>query len=161
MSDLSAWQQRNDDYLSAALNWLRLRLVRLAQRSQPAATALPASSPPPSEPPAPTKGLFRWCARTKDRLPAPETMLLPKADDTVTDAHITQAAAAMAAAEAAEPPPALVILGRRFGLSRFEQEILLLCAAMEFDTRIGALCARAGRFTARLSNLCAGAGAVR
>jgi hypothetical protein len=143
MSDLSAWQQRNDDYLSAALHWLRLRLVRLAQRSQPSATVLPASSPQPSETPAPKKGLFRWCSGEKERLPAPETMLLPKADDTVTDAHIAQAAEVMAAAAATETPPALVLLSHRFGLSRFEQEILLLCAAMEFDTRIGALCARA------------------
>ncbi|MGB9176689.1 MAG: AAA family ATPase, partial [Methanoregula sp.] len=38
---------------------------------------------------------------------------------------------------------ALIMLSRLFGLSRFEQEILLLCAGMELDTRIPALCARA------------------
>jgi AAA+ superfamily predicted ATPase len=41
------------------------------------------------------------------------------------------------------PPPALIMLSRLFGLSRFEREILLLCAAMELDTRIPALCAKA------------------
>src|SRR6266446_3520277 len=35
------------------------------------------------------------------------------------------------------------MLRRRLGLSHFEQEVLLLCAAMELDTSIGALCARA------------------
>jgi hypothetical protein len=39
-----------------------------------------------------------------------------------------------------DPPPALIILGRRLGLSRFEQEVLLLCAAMELDTGIASLC---------------------
>ena len=49
----------------------------------------------------------------------------------------------MAEAAPIDPPPALVILGQRLGLSQFEQEILLLCAAMELDTRIAGLCARA------------------
>lgn len=41
-----------------------------------------------------------------------------------------------------DPPPALVLLGRQLGLSPFEQEILLLCAAMELDTRLPSLCVR-------------------
>jgi hypothetical protein len=40
-------------------------------------------------------------------------------------------------------PSALAILGEGLCLSRFEQDILLLCAAMELDTRIAGLCARA------------------
>jgi hypothetical protein len=56
---------------------------------------------------------------------------------------VSDAAAAMAAAEAVDPAPALVLLSRRFSLSRFEQEALLLCAALELDTRISALCAHA------------------
>jgi hypothetical protein len=48
----------------------------------------------------------------------------------------------MRAAENVEPPPALVILGRRFALHPFEQDLLLLCVAMELDTGIAALCAR-------------------
>ena len=39
--------------------------------------------------------------------------------------------------------PALLILSQRLGLTRFEQELLLLCIAMELDTRIASLCARA------------------
>jgi hypothetical protein len=40
-------------------------------------------------------------------------------------------------------PSALAILSERLGLSRFEQDVLLLCAAIELDTRIAGLCARA------------------
>ena len=42
-----------------------------------------------------------------------------------------------------ELPSALAILGERLSLSAFERNILLLCAAIELDTRIAALCARA------------------
>jgi ATP-dependent 26S proteasome regulatory subunit len=46
-------------------------------------------------------------------------------------------------AESQELRSALTILSERLGLSAFERNILLLCAAMELDTRIAALCARA------------------
>lgn len=46
-------------------------------------------------------------------------------------------------ADSAPPPAALEGLARRLGLSTFEREILLLCVAMELDTSIGDLCARA------------------
>lgn len=61
----------------------------------------------------------------------------------VSEAEIENAASALASFEAADPPPALLILARRFGLSRFEQDVMLLCAAMELDTRVPWLCARA------------------
>ena len=54
---------------------------------------------------------------------------------------VSQRAASQA--ELCDPPPALSTLARLLGLSRFEQQILLLCAAMELDTRTAALCARA------------------
>src|SRR5262245_14003594 len=57
--------------------------------------------------------------------------------------ELARAGEAVEAAEQNEPPPALAILARIFGLSKFEQQILLLCAAMELDTRIPELCARA------------------
>jgi hypothetical protein len=38
---------------------------------------------------------------------------------------------------------ALELLGQRLGLSLFEQNVLLLCTAMELDTRIAGLCAHA------------------
>ena len=40
------------------------------------------------------------------------------------------------------PTPALVALGERFGLDRFERDILLLCTAVELDPSIRDLCAR-------------------
>jgi hypothetical protein len=40
------------------------------------------------------------------------------------------------------PPPALATLAARLRLSRFEQDILLLCTAMELDTGIAGLCGR-------------------
>src|SRR5262245_65093187 len=64
-------------------------------------------------------------------------------DDPAAGAELDRAADTLAAAEAGEPPPALALLAGRLGLSRFEQETLLLCAAPELDPRFGALCARA------------------
>jgi hypothetical protein len=60
------------------------------------------------------------------------------ADDQVRDAHRR-----MLEAEQATPPPALALLAATLGLSRFEQEVVLLCSSMELDTRIGPLCADA------------------
>ncbi|MFF4346176.1 ATP-binding protein [Streptomyces sp. NPDC001530] len=58
--------------------------------------------------------------------------------------EIAEAAAAMDKAEAAtDPAPALTVLAHRLGLTRFERDTLLLCAAMELDTRIAALCGSA------------------
>ncbi|PYI93693.1 MAG: AAA family ATPase [Verrucomicrobia bacterium] len=48
-----------------------------------------------------------------------------------------------APAQREELPSALALLSERLGLSAFERDILLLCAAMELDTRTAALCARA------------------
>jgi hypothetical protein len=42
-----------------------------------------------------------------------------------------------------QEPPALIELSNRLQLSRFERDMLLLCVAMELDTRIPALCGRA------------------
>ena len=95
MNEMLEWEKGNEQYLAAALAWLRLRLAQMAEPDEPAA------------------------------------------------AELAQATNALRAAEAIAPPPALVILSQRFGLSRFEQQVLLLCAAIELDTRIPALCARA------------------
>jgi ATPase family protein associated with various cellular activities (AAA)/winged helix domain-containing protein len=112
MSDLSEWQKVNDQYLTKALAWLRLRLVRFASHTE---------------------------------------MALPQTSGGVTDSQVTHAtaemieelAAEMLAMENQSPRPALITLSRRFALSRFEQELLLLCACMELDTRISSYCAQA------------------
>lgn len=56
---------------------------------------------------------------------------------------IQQAEAERAEAEQMEPPPALVMLGHDLGLTEFERDTLLLCVAMELDTRVPGLCAQA------------------
>ena len=59
-----------------------------------------------------------------------------------TEEMLTETESRMKAGEVLDTPPALIILGQRFGLSRFESHLLLLCAAAELDTRIPAMCAR-------------------
>lgn len=49
----------------------------------------------------------------------------------------------ISAAEELKPPPALINLSRKFGLSNFERDLMFLCVAMEFDTSIPQLCAKA------------------
>jgi hypothetical protein len=122
MSDLARWQEGNERYLAAALAWLRLRLARMA------GPVVIEKSPEQSG---------RRLLGRKPSVPA-----LPAPSEYATETEVAQAAAALAETEATEPPPALLILSQRFGLSRFEREVLLLCAAMELDTRIPGLCAR-------------------
>jgi hypothetical protein len=125
------WQRNNEAYLAAALQWLRLRLRWLA--GAPAQTlAAPADSAPAAR---------GWLFGRGE----PERPPLALPGGGPSEADLDAAAAAMEDAEATEPPPALRILGSRFGLSRFEQQVLLLCAAVELDTRVAALCADAQR----------------
>lgn len=151
MSDVAQWQKDNEQYLAAALTWLRLLLERCASYG----ITLPIQPPPPpvTEPqPAPTKRrlLLRRQPESAPAAPRPNpARLLPPAP-VVTEEQIAEAAAAMAEAESKmETPPALTTLAGRFGLSTFERNVLLLCVAMEFDTRIPSLCAQAQEDTAR------------
>jgi hypothetical protein len=146
MNDLDRWHKDNEEYLAAALQWLRLRLLRQGGQEKPA-LILNANVPeatPAAEAAAPRRRFLRRQPQTPSGPISSTQHLLPPAPlDMVTDEQIAEAAAAMTAAEAVEPPPALVILAQRFGLSRFERDVLLLCATMELDTRVAALCARA------------------
>ncbi|MGD1992200.1 MAG: ATP-binding protein [Anaerolineae bacterium] len=110
------WQQQNDEYLSRALAWLRLRLAWVAGLMD-------------QDPVEEARGLFR-------RRSAPTSA-------SADEAEVAQAAAALAEFEAAEHPPALLILSQQFGLSPFERDVLLLCVGLELDTRVAGLCARA------------------
>ncbi len=49
----------------------------------------------------------------------------------------------MPTGEGMNPPPALILLSQKLGLSRFEQQVLLLCVAMELDPGMARLCAKA------------------
>ena len=120
MSDLTQWQEENNRYLTAALSWLRLRLARLAR-----------SVPP------------EWPAAMREEQPPDGFSGPTTTNEEGIDSQVARAFKDMQAAEETDPPPALIILGRRLGLSRFEQQVLLLCAAMELDTRIASRCAQA------------------
>jgi ATPase family associated with various cellular activities (AAA)/Winged helix domain, variant len=140
MDELAQWQQGNEAFLAKALAWLRLRLIRLAPPEQVvmrATTELAAS---------PRRRFWNRPlvvpASTIRALPPPAGSNV-EGSSSVSDEQLTQALAEMNAAESATPPPAMRMLSQALGLSRFEQELLLLCAAMELDTRIGSLCARA------------------
>jgi hypothetical protein len=136
MNDPATWQHGNEKFLSAALAWLRLRLERAAghahtQPDEPHTTLTLSAEP------------HRW--RPFRRASDPEVekhrppLLLPPAR--VSAEQIADAEAAMNdAASCLTPPPALVLLAQRFGLSRFERDVMLLCAATELDMRTGLLC---------------------
>ncbi len=136
MNARGEWQQGNERFLSAALAWLRLRLERAAHAGSEQPT-VGHSAAPTADAPAPRRRIFR---RNADpAAPKPEVLMLPPAR--VSEEQVNEAAKAMEeAASAVSPPPALVLLAQRFGLSRFERDLLLLCAAVELDTRVGPLC---------------------
>src|SRR5262245_53196154 len=120
MSDVIQWQKTNDQYMSTALAWLRLRLLQRVEAPQGEAVT--------------TGGI--------NRQPVPLASLSMPVSDGLDEANLDELRDAMIQLETAEPPPALIILSQRLGFTRFEQEILLLCAGMELDTRIAALCAQ-------------------
>ena len=64
-------------------------------------------------------------------------------DGVPADDAVEKAALELAGLECLEPPPGAVVLSRLLQLSRFELNVLLLCAGMELDTRIARLCALA------------------
>ncbi len=127
MNDLERWQQNNEDYLAAALKLLRLRLLYQIDASSSA------TKPAPFRKRNWCDRLFRRSSRRKSRADSPST-------EKVSKGELARAEEAMAQAEMLEPRPALIQLGQRLGMSRFEQQVLLLCAAMELDPCIASLC---------------------
>lgn len=131
------WFQDNDRYLAVALAWLRARLEHLAAAGD---TSKRASRPEQAAPGATGEGLGATPpAQARPGVTPPELIggSAPPLPQEMLDA------------EAAAQPPALILLSRRLGLSDFERYTLLLCAAMELDTRTGGLCARAQQDAAR------------
>ena len=144
MMNPSDWEQGNERYLAASLAWLRLRLERAASRG--GVLAQPSSAPTPTEPESFRRRLLRRQKESPVR--APSMPLLPPAN--ISEEQIAEADAARSTLEAElEPPPRLVFLSRRLGLSSFERNVLLLCAARELDMRINALCDQAQRGAGR------------
>jgi len=130
MTAYEAWQQVNDRYLTEAIARIRARLEALANKSRDAIADVP--------PPAPSER-SRWHTWWNGETASPDRAIEPAA--TITeDALATTPAPADAEGT---PIPAAEMLAARLGLNAFERDVLLLCAAMEFDTRIGLLCAQA------------------
>ena len=122
------WFEANNRYLAASLQWLRLRLLRLAPAELPVA-----------EEPSPSQATAKsgWFHRRREAIP---TVAARESD---IEEQIRQAAAEREATAEMEPQPALILLAQRLDLSAFERDTLLLCAAMELDPGMAALCARA------------------
>ena len=140
------WQSLNAQYLSSAMDWLRLRLARLGQtvspQPTPSSAAKTVSVATPSTAAFTDRLLGRGGRSTTAEASAAEPAAPEPPPSSTTD-PIEQAEALMKSLEAGNPPPALIVLSRQLGLSRFECEVLLLCAALEFDTRVPSLCAQA------------------
>jgi ATPase family associated with various cellular activities (AAA) len=141
MTTQSEWQGGNSRYLSAALASLRLRLGRLAGQHEQVTTLAPL---PPASAPIPEEPKSRWRRFTRtDLAQLPPIAALPTPAPRSSDAAQAKAEADVADASRMTPPPALLALRQLLGLSAFESDILFLCAAMELDTGIASLCARA------------------
>jgi hypothetical protein len=142
MTDGNRWQAENAVYLSAAVAWVRLLLERQARHQ---ANPLREIGEPlfATDQNDDLSRFARWLGRKSSAKPATvgePTKLLPPASDRSIDEQISRAADAVRRASEVDPPPALLILAERFGLSQFERDILLLCAAIELDTGIASLC---------------------
>lgn len=109
------WFEQNNRYLATTLEWLRAKLEQFA--SEPARSSPDEISP-----------LQRW---------------LGKDAKTTQSDNVAKAAKAREDAERAAGPVALTLLTQRFGLSPFERDTLMLCAALDLDPGVAALCARA------------------
>ena len=120
--DYARWLAANDHYLGEYLGWLRGRLAALAA-DVPVAPA-PVAAPQGRR----RRGRAVMVEDTTAHTPTPPTL-----PDTVRRADELELA------------PPLVQLARRLGLSVFERHVLALCAAMELDTGVAAMCARAQR----------------
>jgi len=146
MTEAESWQANNAQYLMVALAWLRGKLDRLARHVHEP-IEIPVSATSPVQPPAQPGSFWK---RWRGESPAqPQVMkpsvLLPSPGQSAAAPDLEmQLASQLAEAEKQTPaPPALAMLARRLGLSPFERDILLLCAAMELDPSVAALCARA------------------
>jgi hypothetical protein len=138
-TDHVAWEAANGKFLSASLEWLRLLLQSRLSHNPPARTA--ADNPPVSRTTAtPLAVALRGGRRPADTPIASGNEPTP---EQVPSDRLSAAAAAVRQAEAISPLPALVSLASTFGLSRFERDTLLLCAAPELDPSLAALYAQA------------------
>ena len=133
MNEPTRWSTDNDRYLSEAMAWVRGRLEAMA----------PPKEAPPFANPVPAPSGF-WRTRPQPALPLPQEPgpRQGHAQSAPSAPRLTRPAIVVDT-EQGEWQPALVMLAARLGLSPFESDVLLLCAAMEFDTGMAGLCGRA------------------
>lgn len=115
--DVAKWQKENGQHLSASVTWLRLRLAQLAEQTQTGDSGAPGRA---------------WLRRRANN-----------GKPSSAELELREAAAARDNSVKMDPPPALHLLADQLRLTSFERNLLLLCVAMELDTRIPELCARA------------------
>ncbi|MGH6871398.1 MAG: ATP-binding protein [Rhizomicrobium sp.] len=132
MTDADTWQDENTRYLSAAIAWVR---AALEQRGGAPKVVTATVSPTGDA----KKPFWRGRGQQRDSLSPPADVLMLPSDSGGAKPQAPDGPAG----EASKTPPALVTLRERLGLTRFEQDVLVLCAAMELDTSIAGLCARA------------------
>jgi hypothetical protein len=145
MSDPTDWERASEDFLAAAVAWVRLRLERRVRLQSttilPPQPATPTTAEP-AEPPEPRRRRFR--SPSPDAVGAPtQPVAAIAAPGSSTQDEAERSSAAMAAAAAIDPPPAFMIVAQRFDLTDFERDVLLLCVATELDPGLPALCGRA------------------
>jgi hypothetical protein len=136
MSDIDLWLRANNRYLQDELRALRVRLRALA-----AGTGRPPPPVPKAIPPG-AAGMRRWF-RVRPAAGKAEPVA-PPVDSIAGPEPLEEGPASDS-----KYVPALVALSQRLGLSEFERQLLLMCAAMELDTGFGALCALAQHDTGR------------
>jgi SpoVK/Ycf46/Vps4 family AAA+-type ATPase len=128
MTDIDRWIKANNRYLQAELQALRRRIAALADETLlPPAEAMVGPH---------AVGLWDWF-RPRAGRSRPEPVACP------VDPFAGPEAIEEAPDAGGKYVPALVVLTQRLGLSEFERQLLLMCAAMEFDTGFGTLCAQA------------------
>jgi len=133
----AAWHEQNTRYLSAAVDWVRALLEQRA--------GVPQFQPSRREAGGEKDARPSWRQRLRRApraLPGEKPDVLLIAGETGGEG-VEPPPPLPAEPASAAAPPALVTLRQRLGLTAFEHNILLLCLAMEFDTGIAALCARA------------------
>jgi len=165
----------NAEYNRASLDWIELRLRRLADRSEgetPGRAQSFVSSdaclsvdfkagekraePEPIQPPPPrpfwrfweravahTPSTARQTPPKGQPQPASAPLALPPGPGSVTDEQVARAVRNREeAAQGVNSTPAAIRIAERFGLSDFERDTLLLCAAPEMRPGFTLLCDR-------------------
>lgn len=119
------WQEANSQFLASAIGWLRGLLTNRGVTGK-------ASAAPAPEAPQPERRFWNFVRRGEAPPPPPQLQIAGPEPEASAPEH-----------SGGSVPPALTILAQRLGLSEFERNVLLLCAAMEIDPSIASLCAQA------------------